>query len=407
MAHFRLVADVNYLPYGRAYIEPARKLFKQYSLMEDAMLIHRISRAPEKRVFYINIGSIPPNEVDSFMERTISNMKRTPYVDTKTGDYNLKYNMQNMLEDFYIPVRGNDAATRIDTTPGLTYDGITDVEYLRDKLFAALKIPKAFLGYEADLEGKATLAAEDIRFARTIDRLQRIVLSELNKIALVHLYSQGYRDEMLTNFTLGLTTPSIIYEQEKMELLKSKTELAAQLMDAKLVPTDWIYDHVFNFSEDQYDEYRDLIREDAKRAFRLAQIEAEGNDPVQTGKSYGTPHDLASLYGKGRMSANSDPGNVPDGYDEDKAVLGRPKDSITNRNKQDSNFGKDRLGTDRSDNESGDINPDFKGGPLALESAEMTLLKNKNLFDKMSTKQLVFEQEQKESPLLDESQLKD
>ena len=407
MAHFRLLSDVNYLPYGRAYIEPARKLFKQYSLMEDAMLIHRISRAPEKRVFYINIGSIPPNEVDSFMERTISNMKRTPYVDNKTGDYNLKYNMQNMLEDFYIPVRGNDAATRIDTTKGLEYDGINDVEYLRDKLFAALKIPKAFLGYEADLEGKATLAAEDIRFARTIDRLQRIIVSELNKIALVHLYSQGYRDEMLTNFKLSLTTPSIIYEQEKIELLKSKTELAGNLLDQKLVPTDWIYDNVFHFSEDQYDEYRDLIREDAKRQFRLEQIGNEGNDPLQTGKSYGTPHDLASLYGKGRSSANSDPGNVPDGYDEEKSPLGRPKDSITNRNKQDSNFGKDRLGTDRKDNESGDIKPNFKGGPLTLETPEITFLKNKTIFEKMDTKQLVFEQDSKESPLLDESQLKD
>ena len=405
VAHFRLMADVNYLPYGRSYVEPARKLYKQYALMEDAMLVHRIARAPEKRTFYINVGSIPPNEIDAFMQKTISSLKRTPYVDPKTGEYNLKYNMQNMLEDFYIPVRGNDQATRIDTQPGLNYDGITDVEYLRDKLFAALKIPKAFLGYEADLEGKATLAAEDIRFARTIDRLQRIVLSELNKIALVHLYSQGYRDETLTNFTLELTTPSIIYEQEKMELLKSKAELAGQLLDQKLVPTDWIYDNVFRFSEDQYDEYRDLIREDAKRGFRLSQIEAEGNDPVQTGKSYGTPHDLASLYGKGRTA--SDPGNVPDGYDEDKAVLGRPKTGITSRNKQDDNFGKDRLGTDRSDNESDSIRPNPKGGPLALESAEKTLLKNKNLFDKMSTKQLVFENLEEEPSLLDESQLKE
>ena len=185
IAHFRLLADTNYLPYGRAYIEPARKLFKQYTLMEDAMLIHRIARAPEKRIHYINVGSIPPNEVDAFMQKTISNMKRTPYIDQQTGDYNLKYNMQNMLEDFYIPVRGNDTTTRIDTTKGLDYDGIQDVEYLREKLFAALKVPKAFMGYEEDIEGKATLAAEDIRFARTIERIQRIILSELNKIALV------------------------------------------------------------------------------------------------------------------------------------------------------------------------------------------------------------------------------
>ena len=403
MAHFRLISDVNYLPYGRSYVEPARKLFKQYSLMEDAMLVHRIVRAPEKRTFYVNVGAIPPNEIDAFMQKTVSSLKRTPYVDPKTGQYNLKYNMQNMLEDFYIPVRGNDQSTRIETTPGLSYDGITDVEYLRDKLFAALKVPKAFLGYEADLEGKATLAAEDIRFARTIDRIQRILVSELNKIALVHLYSQGYRDEGLTNFSLEMTTPSIIYDQEKIELLKSKTELAQQMLEQKLLPTDWIYDNVFHFSEDQYDEYRDLIREDTKRLFRLKQIEEEGNDPVETGKSYGTPHDLATLYGKGR--SYSDPANVPFGYDEDKEDVGRPKD-ITRRNKQDSNFGKDRLGSQNKDNESSSIKPNFKGGPLALEDAQTTYMKNQHIFEEMDKKKVTVENKSKNPSYLDESQLK-
>ena len=178
VAHFRLLSDVNYLPYGRSYLEPGRKLFKQYSLMEDAMLIHRIVRAPEKRIFYINVGSIPPNEVENFMQKTISTMKRTPFMDQKTGDYNLKYNMQNVMEDFYIPVRGNDQSTKIDTTKGLEYAAIEDVEYLREKLFAALKVPKAFMGYDESLSGKATLAAEDIRFGRTIDRIQRILLSQ-------------------------------------------------------------------------------------------------------------------------------------------------------------------------------------------------------------------------------------
>ena len=407
MAHFRLIGDTNYLPYGRSYIEPARKLFKQYTLMEDAMLIHRISRAPEKRIFYMNVGSIPPNEIDAFMQKTITNMKRTPHVDQKTGEYNLKYNMQNMMEDFYIPVRGNDTTTKIDTTKGLDYDGIQDVEYLRDKLFAALKIPKAFLGYDENIEGKATLAAEDIRFARTIERLQRIMVSELNKIALVHLYAQGYRDEALTNFELSMQTPSIIFEQEKIELMKSKTELATNLKNEGLLPSDWIYDNIFHLSEDQYDEYRDLMREDAKRKFRLAQIEAEGNDPVETGKSYGTPHDLASLYGKGRMY--SDPGNVPDGYNTD-SDLGRPKDSISNHGKQDSNFGKDPLGTKRmkdiDKNDSSDSRTDTNKSGLALENAQVSYLKNKDIFKKMNKKQLVFEQDKDNTSLLDENQLK-
>ena len=411
MAHFRLVSDVNYLPYGRAYIEPARKLFKQYTLMEDAMLIHRIARAPEKRIFYMNVGSIPPNEIETFMQKTISQLKRTPFLDEKTGDYNLKYNMQNMLEDFYIPIRGNDTSTKIETTPGLAYDGIQDVEYLREKLFAALKIPKAFLGYEEDIEGKATLAAQDIRFARTIERLQRIVLSELNKIALVHLYTQGYTDETLTNFSLQLNSPSIVLEQEKIELLKGKTELAGQLLEQGLVPSDWIYDNVYQFSEDQYEEYRDLSREDAKRKFRLAQIEAEGNDPVKTGKSYGTPHDLASLYGKGRMYTN--PGDVPkpEEYAADDPKLGRPKVSNTKGKTQDDNFGKDRLGVkrmkDTDKNDSDSIKPKFQGGsPLALEDARTAYYKNLDVFKALKKKNLIFEKDNTESKLLDENQLK-
>ena len=406
MAHFRLLSDVNYLPYGRAYIEPGRKLYKQYSLMEDAMLVHRISRAPEKRIFYINIGSIPPNEVEPFMQKTISSLKRTPYVDPKTGQYNLKYNMQNMLEDFYIPVRGNDAATKIDTTPGLQYDGITDVEYLRDKLFAALKIPKAFLGYEKDLTGKATLAAEDIRFARTVERIQRIILTELNKIALVHLYTQGYRNETLTNFELNMTNPSIIFEQEKLQLMQQKVDVAGAMIDQKLFSRDYIKDNIFNLSEDQNDEQSDLILQDAKMAFRLNQIENEGNDPIQTGKSYGTPHDLAALYGSDRSYTNND--GVPQGYDEDKPVMGRPKDGQSRLDKQDSNFGRDRLGNDDNTKKVNfDVKPNYKGNsPLALEGSKQSFLVNRNIFENLEKKVLSVTKSSGED-LLDESQIKE
>ena len=402
MAHFRLLSDMNFLPYGRSYIEPARKLFKQYTLMEDAMLIHRIVRAPEKRIFYMNVGAIPPNEVDAFMEKTLSKLKRTPFVDEKTGEYNLKYNMQNILEDFYIPVRGNDQATKIENLNGLQWDGIQDVEYLRDKLFAALKVPKQFMGYDENADGKATLAAQDIRFARTIERIQRIVVSELYKIALVHLYTQGYRDEQLGNFELSLTNPSIIYDQERIALMKEKVDLAAQMMETKLLPTDWIYEHIFHLSEDQFDEYRDLIREDAKRQFRTTQIEAEGNDPIETGKSYGTPHDLASLYGSGRMY--SDPANVPDGYGKDeKTPLGRPTEKVSKRNSQDGNFGKDRLGAAGMKKDYNDSNK----SPLALEG-NTQFLQHKGMLDSIpNKKQMVFEQDKAKSSLLDESNIKE
>ena len=395
MAHFRLLTDVNFLPYGRSYVEPARKIFKQYTLMEDAMLIHRISRSPDRRVFKINVGSIPPNEVENFMQKTISTMKRTPLMDPKTGEYNLKYNMQNLMEDFYLPVRGNDTATSIENLGGLQYDGIADVEYLRDKLFAALKVPKAFMGYEKDLTGKATLAAEDIRFARTVDRIQRIVLSELYKIALVHLYTQGYTEESLTNFELNLTTPSVIYDQEKIALMKEKMDLASAMAESKLISTDWIYENIFHFSQDQYEEMRDLVVQDQKRKFRTTQIEAEGNDPMETGKSYGTPHDLASLYGRGRYEDNS----VPDGYDE-KEPLGRPGEKVSKRNTQDDFLGKDRLGAKgmkADDNESDSIRPQFKGGsPLAMES--------KQLFESLDKKLSL---KNKGESLLDESNIKE
>ena len=401
MAHFRLLTDMNFLPYGRSYIEPARKLFKQYTLMEDAMLIHRIVRAPEKRIFYMNVGSIPPNEVDAFMEKTVSKMKRTPYVNQETGEYNLKYNMQNSLEDFFIPVRGNDASTKIESANGLQWDGIADVEYLRDKLFAALKVPKAFMGYDENTDGKATLAAQDIRFARTIERIQRIITSELYKIALVHLYTQGYRDEQLANFEISLTNPSIIYDQERVALMKEKMDLAAQMVETNMFPTDFVYDHLFHLSEDQYDDYRDLIREDAKRKFRLSQIEAEGNDPVESGKSYGTPHDLASLYGTGRM--DSDPANVPKGYDKDKAEVGRPEEKVSNRNTQEDNFGKDRLGREGMKKDYND-NSKLKENTHFL--AHQNMLKNISL-PLSNKKEMIFEEDKKGDSLLDESNIKE
>jgi hypothetical protein len=408
MAHFRLLTDVNFLPYGRSYIEPARKLFKQYTLMEDSMLIHRIVRAPEKRIFYMNVGSIPPNEIDAFMEKTLSKLKRTPYIDQQTGEYNLRYNMQNLLEDYYIPVRGNDTSTKIENLNGLQWDGIEDVKYLRDKLFAALKVPKAFMGYDENTDGKATLAAQDIRFARTIERIQRIVTSELYKIALIHLYTQGYRDEQLSNFELSLTNPSVIYDQERVALMKEKMDLATQMMESQLFPTDFIYDNLFKLSEDQYDEYRDLVRQDAKRKFRLSQISNEGNDPVETGKSYGTPHDLASLYGKGRTS--SDPQNLPDGYNENNP-LGRPKEKVSDRNTQNDNFGKDRLGADgmkKDYNSNKKLKVDFKGGsPLALENSN--IIKHKDILKTIpiSTKTLVFESDENKISFLDESNIKE
>jgi len=333
VAHFRLLSDSNYLPYGKSQLEGARKIYKQLTLMEDAMLIHRIMRAPEKRIFKLDIGNIPPAEVDNYMQQVINKMKKAPVVDENTGDYNLKYNMQNITEDFFLPVRGGDSGTGIESLPGLTYEATEDIEYLKNKLLSALRIPKAFLGYDESIGSKATLAAEDVRFARTIERIQRITLSELTKIAIVHLYAQGYTDADLVNFELDLTNPSTIYEQEKIELWNNKTSLAESMMREGIVSTNWIYKNIFGFTDEEIKKEDENITFDYKQKFRRSQIENEGNDPAQSGEAAGTPSDMAmgrtghELDDEGGSEEGGQPGagrpKEPNKYGKDSGARGR------------------------------------------------------------------------------------
>jgi hypothetical protein len=295
MAHFRLLSDTNWLPYGKSMIENGRRLWKQLSLMEDAMLIHRIMRAPEKRVFKIDIGNIPPTEVDNYMQKIINKMKKVPFLDKTSGDYNLKYNMQNLTEDFYLPVRGGDSGTAIENLAGLEYASIEDIDYLKAKLFAALKIPKAYLGYDENVNGKATLAAEDVRFARTIERIQRTVTSELSKIAVIHLYGNGIQDSEMTNFEIGLVNPSTIYEQEKVNLWSEKIRLATDMQSLKMLSKDWIYENIFKLSETEQTEQRGKVVEDLKDTFRYNSIENDGNDPANPPKQNDVEESLENL----------------------------------------------------------------------------------------------------------------
>ena len=321
IAHFRLLADTNFLPYGKAMIENGRRLWKQLSLMEDAMLIHRIMRAPEKRVFKIDIGNIPPNEVDNYMQRIINKMKKIPFVDQNTGDYNLKYNIQNLTEDFYLPVRGGDSGTNIENLSGLEFSNTDDIDYLKAKLFAALKIPKAYLGYEEQISGKATLAAEDVRFARTIERIQRIVVSELTKIAIVHLYSQGFTDSELTNFELQLVNPSTIYEQEKVNLWSEKVRLAQDIQGLNMLSKDWVYDNIFKLSRGESMKERETMIEDLKDRFRFRSIEDDGSDPAKEDEA----EDIEESLEKIKKEIKDKGGRPREGntYKKDKHPYGR------------------------------------------------------------------------------------
>ena len=342
IAHFRLLADTNWLPYGKSMIENGRRLWKQLSLMEDAMLIHRIMRAPEKRVFKIDIGNIPPTEVDNYMQRIMNKMKKVPFVDRNTGDYNLKYNMQNLTEDFYLPVRGGDSGTSIDNLPGLDYASIEDIDYLKNKLFAALKVPRAYLGYEENVNGKATLAAEDVRFARTIERIQRTVVSELSKIAIVHLYAQGITDSEMTNFELQLVNPSTIYEQEKVNLWSEKVRLAQDIQGLNMLSKDWVYENIFKLSGGEQDEQRVSMLNDLKDRFRFRSIEDEGSDPAMEDEE---PEDIEEQIENLKKEIKDKGGRPREGgtYGKDKHPLGRDPLGNKERTKKRSRTSEDKA----------------------------------------------------------------
>ena len=314
IAHFRLNNDSNFLPYGKSMLEGGRRVWKQLMLMEDAMLIHRVMRAPEKRIFKVDVGNIPPNEVDNYMQKIINGSKKVPFIDERTGEYNLKYNMQNLIEDYYMPVRGSDNGTSIDTLKGLEYNMTDDLNYLKGKLMAALQIPKAYLGYEEDTNGKATLAAMDVRFAKTIERIQRVIISELTKIAIIHLYAQGIDDDRLTNFTLELTIPSKIYEQEKIELYTSKVQLITSMQQTKMFSKEWMYQAIMGLAKDEQDDLTLQVLEDTKQQFRLTSIETQGVDPAKETGTDG-PTNIEEELNKLKTELEED--NV-----------GRPKDPV-------------------------------------------------------------------------------
>jgi hypothetical protein len=330
IAHFRLYSDANFLPYGKSMIEGGRRVWKQLTLMEDAMLIHRIMRAPEKRIFKVDVGNIPPTEVDNYMQKIINSSKKVPFLDPSTGEYNLKYNVQNLIEDYYMPVRGNDNGTSIDTLKGLEYNMIDDINYLKGKMMAALKIPKIYLGYEEDVSGKATLAGQDIRFAKTIERVQRVLVSELTKIAIVHLYSQGFDKADDLDFSLELTTPSKIYEQEKVELYTSKISLIQQMQQTKMFSKKWMYDAIMQMSPEEQDELTVDVIDDTKQAFRLSSIETQGVDPAkETGTDETTNVEEELQRIKTELS--------------EKDTVGRPKDPVR-YGKDDHHLGRDPFG---------------------------------------------------------------
>ncbi len=301
VGHFRVLGQDKYNPYGTSVLEPARRIWRQLTLLEDAMMAYRITRSPERRAFYIDVGNIPPQDVEQYMQKVMTAMKRNQVVDAKTGRVDLRYNPLSVEEDYFIPVRGQ-SSTKIESVAGGKYTGdIDDVKYLRDKLFSALKVPAAYISSDGEkaVEDKTTLAQKDIRFARTIQRLQRSIVSELEKIGIIHLYTLGYRDEDLVSFTCHLNNPSKIAEMQELEHWKTKFDIAGSATEG-FFSKQWLSRKLFGLSDDEfirnrremfYDKRFEAALEtagEAEQAETTAGLDA-GPDDLGAGGDMGTP----------------------------------------------------------------------------------------------------------------------
>jgi len=255
IAHFRLLGDDRKLPYGTSMLEKARRIWKQLLLSEDAMLIYRTSRAPERRVFKVFVGNMDDKDVEAYVQRVANKFKRDQVVDSKTGNVDMRFNQMAVDQDYFIPVRDPAAASPIDTLPGATnLSEIADIEYIQKKLLTALRVPKAFLGFEETAGDGKNLSLMDIRFARTINKIQKSMIAELNKIAIIHLFLLGFEDE-LSNFTLALTNPSSQADLLKIELWKEKIALyqqgVAAIAGIAPVSVSWAKKHILGFSDEE------------------------------------------------------------------------------------------------------------------------------------------------------------
>ena len=256
IAHFRLLGDDRKLPYGTSMLEKARRIWKQLLLSEDAMLIYRTSRAPERRMFKVFVGNMNDDDVEAYVNRVANKFKREQIVDAKTGNVDMRFNQMAVDQDYFIPVRDPSAPDPITTLPGATnLSEIADIEYIQKKLLTALRVPKAFLGFEEVVGDGKNLSLQDIRFARTINRIQKSMIAELNKIAIVHLFLLGFEDE-LQNFTLGLSNPSTQADLLKIDVWKEKVLLYKDLVADPgngIQPTSstWAKKHIFGWSDEE------------------------------------------------------------------------------------------------------------------------------------------------------------
>jgi hypothetical protein len=305
IAHFRLLGDDRRLPYGTSMLEKARRIWKQLLLSEDAMLIYRTSRAPERRVFKVFVGNMDDADVEPYIQRFANKFKRSQTVDSKTGNVDMRFNQMAVDQDYFVPVRDVSQTMPIETLPGAqNLSEIADIEYIQKKLLTALRVPKAFLGFEETVGDGKNLSLQDIRFARTINRIQKNMISELNKIAIIHLFILGFEDE-ISNFQLSMTNPSTQADLMKIDVWKEKVLLYKDLVadpGSGIAPVSisWAKKHILGFSDEEIK--LDLQQQRIERA-----VGEELKKTAEVITHTGLFDNLDKLYGK----KESEPAGTP------------------------------------------------------------------------------------------------
>jgi hypothetical protein len=346
VGHFRLLGNDKFAPYGTSVLEPARRIWRQLTLLEDAMMAYRIVRSPDRRAFYVDVGNIPPEDVEQYMQRVMTQMKRNQVVDVNTGRVDLRYNPLSIEEDYFVPVRGGQSGTKIESIAGGKYTGdIDDVKYLRDKLFSALKIPQAYLTQpEGAVDDKAALAQKDIRFARTIQRLQRSIITELTKIVTIHLFTLGYRGNDLLSFKLALNNPSKLAELQELEHWKSRFE-SADAASAGYFSRRWVARNILNLSEEEfqrmqtemyYDKKQDTMLEQVAEA--MASAAAPPADAAGGGGMPGMPDMGDDMGGDMGLEGGAEGGEEEPGVEEAGPLLATPGEEPPAKRDDGTNF---------------------------------------------------------------------
>jgi len=324
VAHFRILGNDRHSPYGTSILDPARRIWRQLVLLEDAMIAYRVVRAPERRIFKIDVGNIPPQDVAQYMEKVKTEMKRNQLVDASTGRVDLRYNPLSLEEDYFIPMRGGVGSDIASLQGASSLNDIDDVKYLRDKLFAAIKIPQAYLtNLEGADEDKTTLAQKDIRFSRTIQRLQRSFVSELEKIAVVHLYTLGFRGDDLLNFTLSLNNPSRLAELQQLEYLRTKFDTANAVPEGTFSKR-WVSHNILGLSDDEFLRNQRESFYDRKYQQALEAVTEQGAEDAMAGGEGldGLGGDDLGDLGGGELEGGDLGGE--EGGGEDSALLAAP-----------------------------------------------------------------------------------